>query len=495
MEEEKTSGSINRMELLYLIGQILDDKYYVENLLGKGGMGAIYRAIHLGTKRPVALKIITPLYMNHPESVERFKREAEAAGRLCHPNVVNVTDFGFAELQEKRVAYLVMEYLQGCTLKEFLEKKGALPLNQVVDLVEQISIAIHQAHHQGIIHRDLKPSNIWLEPNGRKGYHVKVLDFGIAKLGEPYSSELSKTTTSLSFKEIHSKDTTVILKEELTSQNLNTPALKRSSLEKSSQENLVDTLSEPTSLAPSPLPPVVPLFPVLDKEFQFIAEKLAIPEDVAVTKTMNKEDLKQVLRYTQDDCGSNDDTSLKEITQAGAFIGTPLYMSPEQCAGRALDPRSDLYSLGLMTYQMLTNEHPFKTCHVSTFAMLSKHLHTKPEELNKKRPDLSEWTSEVVMSAFHPEIEKRPRDVLVFAHALKASSKTWLELLQGSVTLYSQHFFLFSALSLFAYSLASLGLLSIFLCTLIPELQTTETIIGMHFFFFTTDVKKNPNSF
>src|SRR6266550_899381 len=166
------------------VGQILDDKYRLERLLGQGGMGAVYLATHLGTERYVALKLIAPQFMRNEEFVERFKREARAAGRLRHPNVVDVTDFGFSRAGAESVAYLVMEYLDGCTLSDVLAEETRLPLYWVVDILEQVCSAVHEAHQQGVIHRDLKPDNIWLEPNGLGGYRVKVLDFGIAKLGE-----------------------------------------------------------------------------------------------------------------------------------------------------------------------------------------------------------------------------------------------------------------------------------------------------------------------
>src|SRR4051794_34725271 len=165
-----------------LIGQVLDEKYRIEKKLGQGGMGAVYLATHLGTGRPVALKVISPQFMTNEEFVERFKREAKAAGLLRHPNVVNVTDFGFTSIEAGRIAYLVMEYLNGTNLGDLLKKKKQLPLGFTVDIVEQVCLAIDEAHKQGIIHRDLKPDNIWLEPNGRGGYNVKVLDFGLAKL-------------------------------------------------------------------------------------------------------------------------------------------------------------------------------------------------------------------------------------------------------------------------------------------------------------------------
>src|SRR4026208_558162 len=115
-----------------LIGQVLDEKYRIERHLGQGGMSAVYLATHLGPERPVALKLIAPQFMAHPEFVERFKLEAKAAGRLRHPNVVNVTDFGFATVGPEQVAYLVMEYLDGCSLGEVLSEEKNLPLGWVV---------------------------------------------------------------------------------------------------------------------------------------------------------------------------------------------------------------------------------------------------------------------------------------------------------------------------------------------------------------------------
>jgi serine/threonine protein kinase len=164
-------------------GDLLDAKYRIESLVGQGGMGAVYRATHLHTTRTVAIKVIRPHLTSRPEFVERFRREAEAAGRLRHPNVVDVTDFGFAAIDEGQVAYLVMEYLDGCTLADVLAEESRLPVSWTVDILEQVASALDEAHRQGIVHRDLKPENTWLEPNRRGGYTVKVLDFGLVKLG------------------------------------------------------------------------------------------------------------------------------------------------------------------------------------------------------------------------------------------------------------------------------------------------------------------------
>jgi serine/threonine protein kinase len=160
-----------------LVGSRLDGKYHIERLLGRGGMGAVFRALHLGTDRTVALKVIVPDLADRPGFLARFEREARACGRLRHPNIVDVTDFGYAEVDGRRVAYLVMEYLDGCSLADVLRDDAQLPVGWVIDVLEQACSALEEAHRAGILHRDLKPENIWLEPNRRGGYTVKVLDF------------------------------------------------------------------------------------------------------------------------------------------------------------------------------------------------------------------------------------------------------------------------------------------------------------------------------
>jgi serine/threonine-protein kinase len=168
-----------------LPGTVLDQKYRIERELGKGAMGAVFQANHLGTTRTVALKVIVPRLAEHAEFLQRFKREAEAAGRLRHVNVVNVTDFGVARVKDAELAYLVMEYLDGQTLSSYLKAEPRPPIHFILDVIEQTALALEAAHGVGVVHRDLKPGNIWLEPNHRGGYNVKVLDFGIAKVGGP----------------------------------------------------------------------------------------------------------------------------------------------------------------------------------------------------------------------------------------------------------------------------------------------------------------------
>jgi len=165
-----------------MLGEILDGKYRIDQQLGAGGMGNVYLATHLGTTRVVAVKVIAPKWAKEPQFLARFQREAQACGKLRHPNIVNVTDFGIARASGGDMPYLVMEYLDGLTLSEFQKANPKIPLLTVADLLDQIGLALAEAHRYGIVHRDLKPDNIWMEPNGRGGCTVKVLDFGVAKV-------------------------------------------------------------------------------------------------------------------------------------------------------------------------------------------------------------------------------------------------------------------------------------------------------------------------
>jgi eukaryotic-like serine/threonine-protein kinase len=257
--------SKNAMQGDWLTGAVLHDKYLVGAQLGEGGMGAVYLAEHVGIGRAVALKVVRPDLLADATAADRFVREARAAGGIQHRHVVNVTDFGVDRVAGHDVAYLVMEQLHGETLETVLEARRRLPLPQVVDIVEQVAAALAAAHGRGVVHRDLKPANIWLTPDARGGFHVTLLDFGIAKL----------------------RDDTFARRE------------------------------------PSVSPTTAPHEP-----------------------------------------GST-------ATQVGESIGTPAYMSPEQCVGDDVDQRSDIYSLGVVVYQMLAGTLPFRG---DTMALLRQHF-------------------------------------------------------------------------------------------------------------------------
>jgi serine/threonine protein kinase len=442
-----------------VIGQTLDDKYRIESEIGKGGMGTVYFATHVGTERPVALKIIAPQFMERVEFVERFKREARAAGRLRHPNVVNVTDFGFAETNGGNVAYLVMEYLDGCTLGEILEEEGKLPLSWTLDILEQVCSAVQEAHEQGIIHRDLKPDNIWLEPNQRGGYTVKVLDFGIAKLEEqmnkanqtPASNQPAELTANFQSRTTvadaqnantiaENGNTTAVSEAKTIAQ---TPALDlesgtliqfdaansdlkntiQSDLPESESGTLIQTgeVDHESGTAIMSAPPVRTI-----KSVEKIGTKI-IPA-IDTNKSLEPSPL------------------ATNLTRVGAVLGTPLYMSPEQCRGEKLTRRSDVYSLGVIAYQMLSGKTPFGGDYLE---VMESHKEKDAPLLEAKK--VPKKIKKVIASSLAKNIENRPPTALAFAAELRAQSEGFGSLYRRALVIYSEHLPKFLGLSIALY--------------------------------------------
>jgi serine/threonine protein kinase len=264
-----------------LVGQTLAGKYKIEELIKSGGMGSVYRGKHILMDKTVAIKVLRPSLALDHAVVARFSREAKAASRISHPNAVIVTDFGE---DENGVVFLVMEYLDGRTLKEIIKSEGPMHLKRVVEIIRQVSGALEAAHSQGVIHRDLKSDNIMLSrPHGNEW--AKVLDFGIAKIQQP--------------------------------------------------EGVRDL----------------------------------------------------------------------EITAANLVIGTPQYMSPEQCSQTGtLDARSDIYSLGVILYEMLVGRVPFTG--ESPTVIMMKQVQEPPPSVVAARTDLPVAVDEVVRRA----LAKQPAD-------------------------------------------------------------------------------------
>src|SRR5215813_6394518 len=147
-----------------LIGQTLASKYKIEKLIKQGGMGAVYRGKHVLMDKTVAIKVLKPSLAGDDAVVARFSREAKAASKISHPHAVSVTDFGESE---NGVVFLVMEYLDGRTLKEIIKSEGPMQLARVVEILRQVAGALDAAHEQGVVHRDLKSDNIMLtQTNG-----------------------------------------------------------------------------------------------------------------------------------------------------------------------------------------------------------------------------------------------------------------------------------------------------------------------------------------
>jgi CHASE2 domain-containing sensor protein/tRNA A-37 threonylcarbamoyl transferase component Bud32 len=232
-----------------VIASILDRKYRLDDRLGEGAAGIVYRATHLGLKKVFALKLLKPGPALDPFSVGRFQREAEALGRLRHPHIVDVTDSGIDP--GTGVPYLVMELLEGVPLSELCRREGPLPLDRALPILAAIAAAVDAAHERGILHRDLKPGNVLL--CGEDEEEVKVLDFGLAEI----------------------------------------------------------------STSPSP------------------AAAGGTPEDLARTAD-------------------------GRLTATDDLLGTPLYVAPEVIRGGRAGRAADLYSFGVIAYEMLTGRPPFE---------------------------------------------------------------------------------------------------------------------------------------
>jgi len=288
----------------FMIGEVLDGKYRIDRQLGAGGMGNVYLSTHLGTTRVVAVKLIAPKWATDPHFLARFQREAQACGRLRHPNIVNVTDFGIAASRNGHIPYLVMELLDGQTLSSFQEANPRPPLTLVADLLDQIALALEEAHHYGIVHRDLKPDNIWLEPNGRGAYTVKVLDFGVAKMKLPG-----------------------------------------------------DLQPQPQPELPAALPSVDLL--TVAGENETIAMGMRPEPQLGQGQIQAGEAVTIAMGVLPSDPSSGSFGSDGGRTMPGSVVGTPGYMSPEQALGREIDFRSDIYSLAVVAYSLVCGELPF----------------------------------------------------------------------------------------------------------------------------------------
>ena len=262
-----------RKESDYMEQRILSGRYILQEKLGSGGMAEVYRARDKLLDRPVAVKILHAEYRSDVEFVERFHREAKAAGKLSHPNIVNIYDVGTDGIDH----YIVMEYMPSNTLKDKIREEGPLDILTAVNIACDIASGLCHAHSNNIVHCDIKPHNILMTSDG----HAKIADFGIAR---------------------------------------------------------------------------------------------------AVTEST--------------------------LTYSGNVVGSVRYFSPEQAQGGAITPKSDIYSLGVVMYEMLTNHLPFTGDNVVTIAM--KHVEEEPVPPNILREEIPPMLEAIVLRAMCKNPELRP---------------------------------------------------------------------------------------
>jgi serine/threonine-protein kinase len=255
-----------------LVGQVFSNRYRIERELARGGMAEVYLARDESLNRLVALKALFPEFAREPSFVERFRREAQAAANLNHPNIVGIYDWG----QESGTYFIVMEYVEGRSLRELMRNEGPIEAGRAADITAEIASALAFAHRSGVVHRDVKPGNVLITPQG----HVKVTDFGIARAG--------------------------------TSDGL---------------------------------------------------------------------------------------------TQTGSVMGTATYFSPEQAQGLAVDGRSDVYSLGVVLYELVCGGVPFVAD--SPVSVAYKHVRENPVPPSQRNTDVPHALEQIIMSALAKDPEQR----------------------------------------------------------------------------------------
>jgi serine/threonine-protein kinase len=289
---------------VWVEGSVIRGKYRILSKVGQGGMGTVYKALHLAFDELRALKVIAPEILHDELFVRRFRHEAVITRKLQHPNAVRVDDIDEAEDGRP---FIVMEFIHGTSLKKVIQEEGPLPVPRVCSIVKQAAAALDAAHRLGMVHRDIKPDNIALieSPEGER---VKVLDFGIAKM----------------------------------------------------KEARVDAKAGMT------------------------------------------------------------------LTGVGMVIGTPQYMSPEQAMGKRgdeLDGRSDLYSLGVVMYEMLTANLPFKA--ETTMGMLLAHMQQPPRPILTLRPELQiPWPiASLAMRLLEKDPAQRPANARALIEEVEAAEK------------------------------------------------------------------------
>lgn len=270
-----------------MIQRILARRYELQELIGGGGMADVYKAQDKLLDRAVAVKILHQQYANDAEFVEKFRREATAAAKLAHPNIVNIYDVG----EDGGNQYIVMEYVSGPTLKEVIQQKGCLEPIEAVRIAKEIASALESAHRNNLVHCDIKPHNILVMPDG----HIKVTDFGIARA-----------------------------------------------------------------------------------------------------------------------------VSASTMTYSGSVMGSVHYFSPEQAKGTVITTKSDVYSLGVVLYEMLTGQLPFNG--ETSVSIALKHLQEEPVSIRQLNPSIPPVLEAIVQKAMSKDPADRPNSTELYADLNQAKA-------------------------------------------------------------------------
>jgi serine/threonine-protein kinase len=351
-------------------GSVLDGRYRLEALIGRGGFGSVFRATQINIGRPVALKLLHREVLAHAEGIIRFRREAMMAQQLDHPHSVHLLDVGQTEDGQP---FIVLELLRGRSLNHVLNEEQTLEPSRVRRIASQILMSLMEAHSLGIVHRDIKPENIFLVDAAGMPDYVKVLDFGLAKAiegsalgGEQVTAfgETVGTPNYMSPEQVRGRDTTVLT--DLYSLGLVISEMLSGEMVFPGTDGL-EVARAHISLAPAPLPPAVtssPLGPVIAKavakdpadRFGSAEEMLAALEGLESACVMASAPAKDDIAPTDPDLpaleGVFDDEAPTEQMEAIAFDDEPTVSSPEAEVDASLSVQVDQE---LMAAQAPTN--------------------------------------------------------------------------------------------------------------------------------------------
>ena len=382
--------------------QLDQGRYVIENPLGVGGMGQVYIARQPALDRKVAIKVLHPTLSIDPTFSARFKREAKLMAALNHRNCVTVFDYGETE---QGLLYIVMEYLEGHTLADELYHSQRLSPKKTFQIMTQVCSGIFAAHQIGLVHRDLKPENIFLIPDHEKGVFAKVLDFGLAKIVQDEADLLAPSDDFSNETEFQSLENQENYKEK-RSNSAEDLTLTHSSLDEtelsadSTQE--IQTLDSISSDLDSTLIPS-------NKKTQ--TEELSsspLSED-ELDETLTASQVLKLKTEITPPSTSQSRSSRQNLTKTGQIFGTPMYMSPEQANGLPVDHRADIYALGLIFYECLTGQLPFKG-HSAVELMIAHAVHP-PSPLSQKVKAPSKRVENLIDQCLAKSVQHRPSQV------------------------------------------------------------------------------------
>jgi serine/threonine protein kinase/Tfp pilus assembly protein PilF len=409
--------------------------YRILQKLGAGGMGEVYLAEDMRLFRQVALKFLPASYQYDPDRRARFLKEARAASALRSPNSAAIHDIG----EHQGLNFIVMEYVEGELLSRKIQRR-AIEIHEAIETAAQIAEALDEAHSLGIIHRDIKSSNVIVTPRGL----VKLLDFGLAQMNTPFAEDTANYQTTPLSQKLHTDEIkgdsnpTAALNENTNATavletNINTTAIldldfNSTALleanadatvllnEDASQTALLKEDNESTALFNEKDASTT----LLKEDSNSASSSSSGSISQVNSSNANLQNADSYSRQSRDSASQNSSTS--QATMLGLMIGTVPYMSPEQALGLRLDPRTDIFSLGVVLYEMLTGTQPFAAA--TQEQLIQNIVHQEPLPVSHFNNKISPELERIVCKCLEKDRERRYASAREFENHLRQLQKT-----------------------------------------------------------------------